>query len=67
MNQHNDAIENELKFDNKFILSSATKDPLPVVTVRLRGSKKHRATITVGVKFWWDIGATNIMNKRQHT
>ena len=26
-NQHNDAIENDPKFDNKFILSSGTKYP----------------------------------------
>ena len=36
-NHHNDAIENEPNFDNKFIFSSSTKDPLPVVTVSLRG------------------------------
>ena len=29
-NQHNDTIEYELKFDNKFSLSNGTKDPLPV-------------------------------------
>ena len=43
--QCNDAIGYDLKFDNKFSLSSGTKDPLPVVTVSLRGGKKHRATI----------------------
>ena len=31
--QRNGAIENETKFDNKFNLSSRTKDPLTVVTV----------------------------------
>ena len=67
MNQHNDAIENELKFDNKFILSSATKDPLPVVTVRLRGSKKQRAMIIYGLTCLWDSGATGRIIKRKHT
>ena len=43
-NQYNDAIENDPKFDNTFSLSRKTKDPLPLVTVRLRGGKKHRAT-----------------------
>ena len=39
--QHNDAIENNLKFDNKFSLPIGTKDPLPVVTVVLRGDKNR--------------------------
>ena len=39
-NQRNDAMKNEPKFDNEFSLSSGTKDPLPVVTVSLRGGEK---------------------------
>ena len=39
-NQHNDAIGNKIKFDSTVCLSSGTKDPLPVVTVILRGVKK---------------------------
>ena len=39
-NQHNNAIEYEPKFDNAFSLSSGNKEPLPVVTVILRGGKK---------------------------
>ena len=35
-NQHNDAIENEPRFDNQFNLSSGNNDPLPVVIVSLR-------------------------------
>ena len=41
--QYNDAIDNEPTLDNSsFNLSSGTRDPLPVVTVSLRGGKKHR-------------------------
>ena len=39
----NEAINNEPTFDtNIFNLSSSNIDPLPVVTVSLRGGKKHR-------------------------
>ena len=39
--QHNDAIDNDLTFDNNsFNLYSGTKDPLPVVTFSLRGGNK---------------------------
>ena len=38
--QRNDAIEYDPKFERQFILSSGTKDPLPVVTVIKRGGKK---------------------------
>ena len=35
--QHNDVIDNELKFDNNsFNLSSGTRYPLPVVTVSIK-------------------------------
>ena len=44
-NQQKFAIENELKFDKKISLYSATKDPLPVVTVRLRRGKKQKEII----------------------
>ena len=57
--QNNEAIDNELTLDNSsFILSSDTSDHLPVVTVSLRGGKKHRATIVDGLTCFWDIGAT---------
>ena len=49
--QHNEAIENEPKFDSSFNLSSGTKDPLPVVTVSLRGDKKHIATTVASITF----------------
>ena len=65
--KHNDAIENELKFDHKFTLSSKTKDPLPVVTVSLRKGKKQRAANIYVLKCLWDSGATNSMIKRKHT
>ena len=39
-NQHNDVIEYEPDFDNKFSLSRETKYPLPVVTVSLGGGRE---------------------------
>ena len=63
--QHNDAIENEPKFDCSFNISRGTEDPLPVVTVILRGVKKHRGINVADVKYLWDIGATNIMIKNK--
>ena len=45
IDQCNDSIEYETNFDDQFNLSSRTKDPLPLVTVILRGGKKKRATI----------------------
>ena len=48
----NEAIDNELSFDDSsFNLSSGTIDPLPVVTVSLRGGNKHRATVVAGIIF----------------
>ena len=41
-NKNNDAIEYDPGFDSRFSLSSRTKDPLPLVTVRLREGKKQR-------------------------
>ena len=55
-NKRNDAIGNELNFDNNLSVSSRTKDPLPVVTVRLRGGKKQRAMMVSGLKYLWDSG-----------
>ena len=66
-NQHDGIIEYEPKFDNKFILSSGTKDPLPVVTVSLNRGKKQRATIITSLTCLWDIGATNSVIKIRHT
>ena len=40
--QCNDTIEYDPKIDNTFILSSGTKDPLPVVTASLQEGKKNR-------------------------
>ena len=65
--QHNDVIENEPNFDGSFNLSRRTKDPLPVVTIRLRGVRKHRATTVDGLTCLWIIGATNRMIKIRHT
>ena len=56
-----------MRFDNKFSLYSVTKDPLLVVTARLQGGKKHRATMIYGLTCLWDSGSTNIMIKRRHT
>ena len=66
--QSNEAINSDPTFDNSsFNLSSGTSDPLPVVTVSLRGGKKNRATIVSGPTCLWDSGATNSMIKRRHT
>ena len=62
------AIYNVLMFDtNSFNLSSGTRHPLPVVTVTLQGSKKHRATTVACLTLLWDRGATDSMIKRKHT
>ena len=45
-NKHNDAIEHDLKFYNKFSLSRGTKEPLPVVIVSLRIGKKQRTSFS---------------------
>ena len=46
--QHNDAIGNDPRLDSSFNLSKGNKEHLPVVTVSLRGGKKHRATTIAG-------------------
>ena len=65
--QTNDAIEYEQNFDCTFILSSGTKDPLPVITVSLRGGKKYRSTIITSLTCIWVSRATYIMIKSRHT
>ena len=65
--QHNEAIENDPKFDCSFNLSITTKYPLLVVSVSLLGGKKHGATTVNGLTCLWDSGATNIMIKIRHT
>ena len=66
-NQHNDANEHELKFDNKFSVSRRTKDPLLVVTVSLRGGRKQRVNIISVLTCLWDSEATYNMIKKKHT
>ena len=63
-NQCDDTIEYEPIFDNKFGLSSVTKDPLPVVTVSLKVVNKHRANIISGLTYLWDSRATDSLIKR---
>ena len=46
--QSNEAINSDPKFDTSS-LSSGTSNPLPVVTVFLRGGKKHKATTVAGI------------------
>ena len=66
-NQCDDTIEYDPKFDDKFSLSSGTnKYHLPVVTFRLIGGKKHRATIISGLTVLWDSVVTNIITNRQN-
>ena len=67
INQFDDAIEYEPKFDNKFSLYSGTKYPPTIVTVSLQGGKKYRSTIISSLTCLWDSGATNSMIKRKHT
>ena len=58
--QHNDAIENETTFDtNSFNLSSRTKHPLQLLTVRILGGKKYRSANVDGIKLLWDRRATD--------
>ena len=66
--QSNEAIKNEPTFDTiNFNLSGGTIDPLPVVTVYLRGGNKHGAMTVSGLTCFWDIGATYSMIKIRHT
>ena len=66
--QYNDAIDNEPTLDDDgFNLSIGTRDPLTVVTVSIRGGKKHRETVVAGLTCSWDSGATGSMIKRRHT
>ena len=66
--QLNEVTKNETTFDtNSFNLSSCNIYPLPVVTVYLRGGKKHRATAVAGLTCLWDSRATNTMINRQQT
>ena len=65
MNHNNADIEYDPKFDNKFSLSSRTKDSLPVVTVSLRGGKKQMATMITGLTCLWDSRYTKGMINRK--
>ena len=67
-NQNNEAIDNDTTLDNSsFSLSSGTSDPLPVVTVYLRGGNKPRLTVVAGLTCLWDSGDTDSTIKRRHT
>ena len=66
--QLNDSIYNERLIDTSiFNSSSGTRDPLPVVTVTLRGVNKHRATTVYGTTCLCYSGATNSMINIKHT
>ena len=66
--QSNEVINSELTFDTSdFNSSSGNSNPLPVVTVSLRGVKKHRATAVASLTCLWDSRATDSMIKRRHT
>ena len=61
------AIYYELKFDNKFSLSSGPPmDLLSVLTFSLIVSKKNRAEIISGLTCLWYIRANNRVIKRKH-
>ena len=60
--QSNESINSDLKFDTGALkLSSGTIDPLPVVTISLRGGNKHLATTVYLLTCFWNSGATNSM------
>ena len=68
INQINEAIEHELKFDNTSNLSRyTTKEPLPEVSGSIREGKKSKATAVYGLKWTRDIVTTDSMIKRKHT
>ena len=53
-NQVDDAVDNELKFDGINSLSNNyVQDPLPMVTISLRVSKKSRQTLNSGLTLLW--------------
>ena len=64
---YNDANKTDPDFDNSFNFSNGTKEPLPVVTVSLRGGKKQRAKTVAGITRLLDSGATGIMIKKRYT
>ena len=64
--QINEAINSELTFDSSnYNLSSGTINPLPVVTVSLRGGKKQIETTVSSLTFLWGVRATNSMINRR--
>ena len=67
MNHNNADIEYDPKFDNKFSLSRGNKEPLPVVTISLRGGKKERADMVSGLTLLQDSLATNSTIQIKHT
>ena len=67
INQHNEIIENDPKFDNKFSLYGSNNYSLPVVTFSLRGGKKQRTTMVYRLICLWDIGDNYIMIKIKNT
>ena len=65
---NDESINSEPTFDtSSFNLSRGTSNPLPVITVSLRGGKKHRSTTVAGLTCLWGSGATDIIIKRLHT
>ena len=66
-NQVNEVIGNELKFDiSNSLANNPVKNPLPIVTVRLIGSKKSRHTLKSGIICFWDSEATGSMINSKH-
>ena len=66
--QSNESINSDPTFDTgNFNLYSGASDPLPVLTVSLRGGKKNIAMTVAGLTCLLDSGATNSMIKIQHT
>ena len=55
-NQVNDVVDNGLKFDSKNSLANNyVQDPLLIMTISLRGSKRSRKILNSGLTCLWDI------------
>ena len=65
--QFNYAIAYNPRFYNKLILSSEPiRDPLPVLTVKLKGMNKNKANIIDVLTCLYDSGSNDSMIKRKY-
>ena len=68
-NKVNYAMDNALEFDSSNSLDNDTvKDPLPIVTIILRGSKNYIQTLNSGLTYLWESGSiSSIINYKHKT